>query len=125
MDGNTVMVDGTQYHSRFILLASGSVPAVLDVPGMDLPGVMNSDEILELKELPGRLLVIGGGVIGLEFSIFGPLAARLQLSVSARPAQQFGPGNPNASGFFLKRQGINVMRPQPGAKHWSVTRTSF
>jgi dihydrolipoamide dehydrogenase len=111
LDGNTVMVDGTQYHSRFILLASGSVPAVLDVPGMDLPGVMNSDEILELKELPGRLLVIGGGVIGLEFaSIFRAFGSQVTV-IEYLPAllnsldQEIG----KRLGVFLKRQGINVM----------------
>ncbi|HEY8910360.1 MAG TPA: dihydrolipoyl dehydrogenase [Desulfosporosinus sp.] len=54
-----------------VVLATGSVPVRIPIPGADLPGVGTSDEILEEIELPKRLVVIGGGVIGLEFaSIF-------------------------------------------------------
>jgi dihydrolipoamide dehydrogenase len=43
----------------------------LPIPGADLPGILTSREILDIEEVPQRLCVIGGGVIGLEFaSIF-------------------------------------------------------
>ena len=59
------------YTGDYIIIATGSVPASLPVPGADLPGVLTSKEILDLQEIPQRLCVIGGGVIGLEFaSIF-------------------------------------------------------
>ena len=51
-----------------ILLATGSVPSLIPIPGIDLPGVMTSDEVLNLKEKPESLLIIGGGVIGVEFA---------------------------------------------------------
>lgn len=51
-----------------IVLATGSVPARIPVPGTDLPGVVNSDQLLEEKSLPERLVIVGGGVIGLEFA---------------------------------------------------------
>lgn len=51
-----------------LVLATGSVPARLPIPGADYPGVVTSDEILEIKTLPERLVIIGGGVIGLEFA---------------------------------------------------------
>ncbi|WP_206811124.1 dihydrolipoyl dehydrogenase [Paradesulfitobacterium ferrireducens] len=51
-----------------VILATGSVPSRLPVPGADLPGVLTSDEILSETELPQSLVVIGGGVIGLEFA---------------------------------------------------------
>ena len=60
-----------EYTADHIIIATGSVSASLPIPGADLPGVMTSKEILELQEVPKRLCVIGGGVIGLEFaSIF-------------------------------------------------------
>ncbi|KUO71395.1 MAG: pyridine nucleotide-disulfide oxidoreductase [Desulfosporosinus sp. BRH_c37] len=51
-----------------VVLATGSVPIRIPITGADLPGVGTSDEFLEEKELPKRLVVIGGGVIGLEFA---------------------------------------------------------
>ena len=70
-DAHTVVVDGTDYVSDYILLATGSYSASLPIPGKDLPGVITSKEILNLEEVPERLCIIGAGVIGLEFaSIF-------------------------------------------------------
>ncbi len=51
-----------------IVLATGSVPARIPIPGADLPGVVTSDELLQETTLPKHLVVIGGGVIGLEFA---------------------------------------------------------
>ena len=70
-DAHTAVVDGVEYSGDKIIIATGSVSASLPIPGVDLPGVITSKEILELTEVPKRLAVIGGGVIGLEFaSIF-------------------------------------------------------
>lgn len=70
-DPYTVYVDGQEYISDYIIIATGSVSASLPIPGADFPGVMTSKEILDIEEVPKRLCVIGGGVIGLEFaSIF-------------------------------------------------------
>lgn len=51
-----------------VVLATGSTPARIPIPGAGFPGVVTSDELLEELELPKRLVVIGGGVIGLEFA---------------------------------------------------------
>ncbi len=79
-DPHTVIVDLTQnshcevqgdvavYTADYIIIATGSVSASLPVPGADLPGILTSREILDLEEVPQRLCVIGGGVIGLEFA---------------------------------------------------------
>lgn len=61
----------SEYSADYIIIATGSVSASLPIPGADLPGVLTSKEILDIEEVPQRLCVIGGGVIGLEFaSIF-------------------------------------------------------
>ena len=53
-----------------ILIATGSVPARPPIPGLDLPGVMTSDELLEgCDHLYRSVGIIGGGVIGVEFAI--------------------------------------------------------
>ncbi len=61
----------TVYTADNILAATGSVPARPPIPGLDLPGVMTSDELLEgTDHLYRSLIVIGGGVIGVEFATF-------------------------------------------------------
>jgi dihydrolipoamide dehydrogenase len=62
------------------IIATGSLPTLLPVPGASLPGVLTSDEILELEALPESLVIIGAGVIGCEFaSIFSALGARVTI----------------------------------------------
>ncbi len=51
-----------------IIIATGSVPSTIPVPGRELPAVITSDELLELTEVPKSMLVIGAGVVGIEFS---------------------------------------------------------
>ena len=61
--------DPVTIKTRQILLASGSVPSVPPIPGHDLHGVMTSDELLSWDQEPfSSLLIIGGGVIGVEFA---------------------------------------------------------
>ena len=57
-----------EYSADCIIIATGSVSASLPIPGADLPGILTSREILDIEEVPKRLCVIGGGVIGLEFA---------------------------------------------------------
>ena len=61
-------VEISEYSADYIIIATGSVSASLPIPGADLPGILTSREILDLEEVPQRLCVIGGGVIGLEFA---------------------------------------------------------
>lgn len=51
-----------------IVIASGSEPVVPPIPGVDLPGVVTSDGALAITTLPQRVLIVGGGVIGVEFA---------------------------------------------------------
>lgn len=51
-----------------IIIATGSKAAKLPIPGADLDGVLNSREVLDLKELPESMVIIGGGIIGMEFA---------------------------------------------------------
>lgn len=59
------------FEADHIVVATGSVPAILPVPGAGLEGVVTSRELLDIDHVPERLCIIGAGVIGLEFaSIF-------------------------------------------------------
>lgn len=66
-----VTVNGQTIDTERILIATGSSASSLPIPGVDLPNVVNSDQLLDVTTVPERLVIIGGGVIGLEFaSIF-------------------------------------------------------
>ncbi len=67
---NAVEVSGKRYEATNFLIATGSAPAKPPIPGIDSKSVLDSTGILELKEKPESLLIIGGGVIGLEFASF-------------------------------------------------------
>ena len=66
-----VAAGGKEYEAANILVATGSVPACPPIPGLrDNPKVLDSTGILALEEIPKELVIIGGGVIGLEFATF-------------------------------------------------------
>ncbi|MCW4384515.1 dihydrolipoyl dehydrogenase [Salinibacterium sp. SYSU T00001] len=64
---NTVEVAGTRYTGKNVILATGSYSRTL--PGLDIGGrVITSEQALELDFVPKKVAVLGGGVIGVEFS---------------------------------------------------------
>ncbi len=105
-----VKVDDEEIATRKIIIATGSELALLPIPGIDLPGVLTTDDILELKELPESLVVIGGSHVGVEFaSIFNGLGTKVTI-VKRRPLL-LEPIDEEIGRRFaqsLPRQGIDV-----------------
>ena len=65
-----VVVDGNRIiKADKIILAGGSKDSRINIPGIDNPRILSSDELLSLKEVPETLTVIGGGVIGVEMAL--------------------------------------------------------
>ena len=82
-----IKVDGKEIATKKLIIATGSESALLPVPGLDLPGVLTTDDILELKEVPESLIVIGGSHVGVEFAcIFSALGSKVTI-VKRRPLQ--------------------------------------
>lgn len=84
VDAHTVEVKGDQGAQRVeaehAIIATGSRPVRLPLPGFDLPGVIDSTGALELDTLPKRLLVVGGGVIGCELAtLFSSLGVEVTI----------------------------------------------
>ena len=65
-----LLVDGEVYSGSNIILATGSSPFVLPIPGAYRAEVLTSREILDIEKLPASLVIVGGGVIGMEFASF-------------------------------------------------------
>lgn len=63
-----------------IILATGAKPIVLPIPGADKPDIMSVEDMLEVKNLPESLVIIGGGVVGVEMAtVFAKLGAKVSL----------------------------------------------
>lgn len=65
---NQVKIEGSVLEARYILIATGSRPIELPKIKFDGTKIISSTEALELSNVPGKLLIIGGGVIGCEFA---------------------------------------------------------
>ena len=64
---DTVRTDeGREYRARHVIVASGSRPLVPDLPGVE--HTITSDDLFTLDELPGRIAMVGGGYIAVEFA---------------------------------------------------------
>ncbi|MGH7764724.1 MAG: dihydrolipoyl dehydrogenase, partial [Candidatus Dormibacteraceae bacterium] len=71
-----VEVSGEQLQAKNIIIATGSAIARIPLKGAEL--TVDSDQILELREVPRRLAVIGGGVVGMEFAaMFAALGSKV------------------------------------------------
>jgi len=71
--GRTVVAsDGSELTGRAVVLAMGSLPRTLPLPGLEYDGerILSSDHVLELDRVPASVAVIGGGAIGCEFASF-------------------------------------------------------
>lgn len=104
-----------EVEARKIIVATGSVPAKPPVPGVDLPVVVTSDEIVTLKELPEDLVIVGGGVIGVEFaSIFNALGTKVTI-VEMLPSILTTVDEELARRFqqLLRRQGVDIHTGSP------------
>jgi len=73
LDSNTLEVvseegETTTEKADRIIIATGSFPSIMPEPGMDLARVISSDEALDLDYVPKKMVVYGGGVVGVEFA---------------------------------------------------------
>jgi dihydrolipoamide dehydrogenase len=66
----SVQVGADTYETRNILIATGSRSSIPPIPGIDSRDVIDSTGVFGLTELPGKVAIIGGGYVGLEFAGF-------------------------------------------------------
>lgn len=67
-NAHAITVNGETITADYVFIATGSTPKFLPIPGAHTKGVITSTELLDIKALPKRICIIGGGVIGLEFA---------------------------------------------------------
>jgi dihydrolipoamide dehydrogenase len=118
--GHRVSADGRQLDSGHLLLAPGSVVALPPIPGAELG--LTSDTILGLEQVPESLVVIGGGVVGMEFAgVFSLLGT--QVTVVEMLDQLLTPLDPDVARRFQQLMARRGVRFHLGARVEGVERT--
>jgi len=104
-----VSCDGEEYQGKYVVIATGSVPMVIPVPGHEY--CIDSTGALNLKTLPKSMVIIGGGVIGLElacaFASYGTEITVIEMMPDLMPNTQT-----EAVALIkrmLKKQGIRLL----------------
>ncbi len=87
----TVAVNGRELSARAIILATGAEPSLPDLPGLAEAPYLTSDTLWDLRDLPRRLLVLGGGPIGCEmaqaFARFGSEVTLVEMAPRLLPRE--------------------------------------
>ena len=102
--GFAVEAGGETYEGKRLLIATGSSPVTPPIPGLkeglESGWVMTNREVLTLSEVPGKLVIIGGGVIGLEMAAYYNTAGS-QVTVIEMLDHIAGPTDGEISAFLL------------------------
>lgn len=105
-----VEVNGQRHSARSVIVATGARPLVPAIPGLDQVEYLTSDSLWTLRELPKRLLVLGGGPIGCElsqcFARFGSGVVLVERAPRLLPREDADAAQDLADKF--KAEGINV-----------------
>ena len=85
VEPGVVEAAGRRIRAKKIVIATGSAPASLPIPGLDDVPVLTSDDVMRLTEAPARLVVQGGGPVGLELAQFFARVGTQVLLVNRSP----------------------------------------
>jgi dihydrolipoamide dehydrogenase len=112
-DPQTVVIKETneQIKADRVIIATGSVPAKPALDGIDLPGVITTDDALELTELPKSIIILGSHIFGVEFAqIFHAMGSQVTI-VEAGPQILAGEDAELVKGYTnqMKKDGITVI----------------
>ena len=104
--------DAISVSASKVILAPGSTTGRPPITGLDLPGVITSTQALDISEVPARLIVVGGGVIGLEFAcIYEALGS--QVTIVEMMATLLPGGTDEALAqrlaLLLRRRGMGIV----------------
>lgn len=98
------------YEADLVFIDTGARPAMPKLPGLDAVSALDSTSIMELAEVPGHLLVLGGGYVGLEFAqMFRRFGSRV--TIVQRGAQLLERDDPDvaaAVAAILGEDGVDV-----------------
>ncbi|MDN8593158.1 mercury(II) reductase [Paenibacillus sp. 11B] len=111
VDEKTIEVGGRKLTAKRFLIATGASPSIPDIPGLKDANYLTSTSLLNLKELPKRLAVIGSGYIALELGqLFHNLGSEVTLlQRSPRLLKEYDPEISESVTKAVTEQGINLI----------------
>lgn len=96
--------------SDYYILATGSKVFVPDIEGIHSKGVVTSKALLDFEKLPERLVVLGGGVVAMEFaSIFNAFGSQVTLVARSTVLKGFDKDVVKRVSAYLKKKGIKIL----------------
>ncbi|MQB71148.1 NAD(P)/FAD-dependent oxidoreductase [Lactobacillus reuteri] len=106
VDNHTISVNGHQYQADHIIIATGQTPNILNISGKEY--LHTSYDLLSLKELPQRIMIIGAGFVGLELAtLVAAAGAEVTIVVhSDRVLREFTKAEDEALVNAMKQRGI-------------------
>jgi pyruvate/2-oxoglutarate dehydrogenase complex dihydrolipoamide dehydrogenase (E3) component len=108
-DRNTVTAGDAEIRARRFVIATGSVPAVPPIPGLDDGPFLTNENVFDLKERPEHLIVIGAGPVGLELAqAFRRLGSSVTVLEAAQPLANDDPECVAVVLDRLEREGIVI-----------------
>lgn len=108
-NGTEVDVDGVLYQPRKIVIATGSSSSLPSINGIQSVPALDSTAALDLEELPQSLLVIGGGVIGVELGqMFARAGVNVTICCRSRLLPEAEPEISQALADYLRAEGVKV-----------------
>jgi pyruvate/2-oxoglutarate dehydrogenase complex dihydrolipoamide dehydrogenase (E3) component len=127
-DRRTVVVGDVEIRARRFVIATGSTPALPPIPGVDEGPYLTNETIFDLTERPDRLIIIGGGPIGLEMAqAFCRLGSEVTVLEAAAPLAK---DDPECAAIVLDqleregvviRSGVKVVRVKHASSSVAVT----
>jgi mercuric reductase len=110
-DGQTLRVGDRSIHADGFLLATGARPAVPPIPGLNQVDYLTSTSLLDLKQRPERLIVVGAGYVGLELGqLFRHLGSQVTLSQRGeRLLKEYDPEIGETVQRILLEQGLDLV----------------
>ncbi len=103
--------NGETLECRHLIVATGSNPASIPIPGVDLPGVVDSTGLLNMTACPKHIVIVGGGVIGIEFATFF-YRLGVQVTIVEMLDRVLGPLDKDVTDFVeaeLKKNGVELV----------------
>lgn len=103
-DGDSLELEGKSF-----IIATGSSVFTPDMKGIDHPKVVTSKELLDVKVLPENLVILGGGVVAMEFaSIFADFGSKVEVIVRSRILKGFDSDMVKRASAYLKKKGVSI-----------------
>ena len=125
-DPNTVYIEGSgeTIKTRFILIATGSKPGGIGELVPDGRSILDTDQVWEIEDFPKRVLIVGGGAVGVEFAYifraYGAEVTLVELKRRVLPSEDIPEDSARYLGRKLKQIGVDI-RTKTTLDNWERT----